>query len=111
MEKLRILLENFCIAWTACIVAMTQGDLTVLSLKHAISASETGILTGIAMVVASLLPWKNKWLGIFLVGLFTAIADNLAHMAMFPYEAIATGFGAMLLAVLFERVFKKNLLS
>lgn len=109
MDKLKTLLENFCIAWTACIVAMTQGDLTVLSLKHAISASETGALTGLAMVVASFLPWKNKWLGIFLVGVFTAIADTLAHIAMFPYEAICTGFGAMLLAMLYEKLFKKEI--
>lgn len=109
MNKLKTLLENFCIAWTACIVAMTQGDLGVISVKHFIDASETGILTGLAMVVASFLPWKSKWLGIFLVGLFTAISDTLAHMAMFPYEAICTGFGAMLLAILYEKIFKKDL--
>jgi hypothetical protein len=108
MSKLKILIERFAQAWTACIFCMVQGDLSVVSVKHFVDASETGILTGLAMVLASFLPWKDKWLGIFLVGLFTAIADNLTHMAMFPYEAICTGFGAMLLAILYENLFKKS---
>ena len=108
-EKLITFVETFSMAWTACIVAMTQGDLSVISLKHFVDASETGALTGLAMVVASFLLWKNKWIGIFLVGLFTAVADTLAHMAMFPYEAICTGFGAMLLAIGYEKLFKKEI--
>ena len=108
-EKLIEFVETFSMSWTACIVAMTQGDLSVVSVKHFITASETGALTGLAMVLASFLPWDNKWIGIFLVGLFTAVADSLAHMAMFPYEAIATGFGAMLLAIGYEKLFKKEI--
>jgi hypothetical protein len=107
-EKLVKFVETFGMAWTACIVSMTQGDLSVVSVKHFIDASETGALTGLAMVVASFLPWNNKWIGIFLVGVFTAIADSLAHVAMFPYEAICTGFGAMLLAIGYEKLFKKE---
>ena len=107
-DKSKIFFEKFGIAWTACIVAMTQGNLMVLSKKHFVDASETGALTGMAMIVASFLPWDSKWLGYFLIGLFTAIADSLAHMAMFPYEAIATGFGATLLAILYEQVIKRR---
>jgi hypothetical protein len=106
-EKFVKFIETFGMAWTACIVAMTQGDLSVVSVKHFIDASQTGALTGLAMVLASFLPWDNKWIGIFLVGVFTAVADTLAHMAMFPYEAICTGFGAMLLAIGYEKLFKE----
>jgi hypothetical protein len=104
-EKLTLVTEKFGQSWAACMVAMTQGDLSVVSLGHAITASKTGILTGLAMLAASFLPWNNKWLGIFLTGAFTAIADALIHSDHFPAEHLATGAGAMLLAIVFERTF------
>ena len=109
LERLKVLAEKFGEAWTACMVFMVQGDLSALTLNHALTASKTGILTGVAMFVASFLPWKNKWLGIFLTGAFTAIADALIHADHFPAEHLATGVGAMVLAILFEKTFKKDL--
>jgi len=87
---------------------MVQADLSALTISHAITASKTGILTGLAMFVASFLPWGNKWLGIFLTGAFTALADALIHADHFPAEHLVTGLGAMVLAILFEKVFKKD---
>jgi hypothetical protein len=107
IERLKVLVEKFSESWAACMCMMVQADLSALTLNHALTASKVGILTGVAMLVASFLPWKNKWLGIFLTGLFTALADSIIHMAMFPYEAIATGVGAMVLAILFEKIFKR----
>ena len=106
-QKFSTFLEAFIVAWTACVVMMTQGDLSVFAIKHFVDASETGAITGAAMVVSSLLPWNSQWIKLFLIGLFTAIADNIAHMAMINYEAIATGFGAMLLCLIYEKVLKK----
>ena len=106
-EKIQLLIRKFTEAWTACMVCMVQGDLSVLTLSHAFIASKTGLLTGIAIVVASFLPWTNKWIGIFLTGLFTMIADIIVHPTHFGLEwteAVVTGFGAMLLALLFNRV-------
>jgi hypothetical protein len=107
IERLKVLVEKFSESWAACMCMMVQADLSALTLNHALTASKVGILTGVAMLVASFLPWNNKWLGIFLTGLFTALADSIIHMAMFPYEAIATGVGAMVLAILFEKIFKR----
>ena len=107
--KIKLFLEAFAVAFTACAVMMTQGDLSIFAMKHFIDASETGAITGIAMVVASLLPFASQWINYFLVGLFTAIADSLAHMEMFPYEAIASGFGATVLLIVYEKVFKKQI--
>ena len=109
-EKGRIVGERFGQAWTACMVAMVQGDLTVLSMKHAITASKTGIITGLAMLAVSFIPWEkvreNQWVSIFLVGVFTIIGDLWNHSTHFgapAVEAIATGFGAMILAVVYEK--------
>jgi len=106
IERLKVLVEKFSQSWAACMGMMVQGDLSALTLGHAITASKTGILTGLAMLVASFLPWNNKWLGIFLTGAFTAIADALIHAEHFPAEHLATGAGAMVLAIIFQKTFK-----
>jgi len=108
ITRIKLLVEKFAEAWTACMVCMVQGDVTALTLSHAFTASKTGTLTGIAMVVASFLPWDNKWVGIFLTGLFTMIADIIIHPTHFGpewAEAVLTGLGAMMLAILYSRVF------
>ena len=105
-EKLKLVSEKFSQSWAACMCMMVQGDLSALTLGHALTASKVGILTGVAMLVASFLPWKNKWLGIFLTGAFTAIADALIHADHFPAEHLVTGFGAMVLAIIFQKTFK-----
>ena len=108
IKKFKIVGEKFGEAWTACMVCMVQADLSVLTIGHAITASKVGILTGLAMLVASFLPWGNKWLGIFLTGVFTMLADALIHANHFPTEHLVTGLGAMFLALLFDRTFKRN---
>lgn len=112
-QRLRILVEKFGQAWTACMCMMVQGDLSVVTLGHAFTASKTGLLTGIAMVAASFLPWDNKWVGIWLTGIFTMLADKIVHPTHFGgnwTEAIVTGFGAMILAIVYEKLFKQELL-
>ena len=101
--KLTILVERFGQAWSACMLAMVQGDVTVLTFNHAIVASKTGLLTGLAMVAASLYKNGNQWLGIYLTGLFTVIADFVVHPQHFPLEAVVTGLGAMALATIYDK--------
>ena len=108
-EKLTLVTKKFGESWAACMGMMVQGDLSVLTFNHVLVASKVGILTGLAMLVASFLPWNNKWLGIFLTGAFTAITDALIHADHFPAEHLVTGVGAMGLAILFEKIFKKDL--
>jgi hypothetical protein len=107
---IHLFIEKFLQAWTACMAMMVQGDLSVLTLHHAFTAGKTGTLTGIAFVIASFLPWDNKWLGIFFTGLFTAIADIIIHPTHFGpelLEAACTGFAAMLIAILYSFNYKK----
>jgi len=101
--KLTILVERFGQSWSACMLAMVQGDVTVLTFNHAIVASKTGLLTGLAMVAASLYKNGNQWLGIYLTGLFTVIADFVVHPQHFPLEAVVTGLGAMALATIYDK--------
>jgi hypothetical protein len=110
-EKINILIEKFTESWTACMVCMVQGDLSVLTLNHAYTASHTGVIAGIALVISSFLPYKNAWIGIFLTGVFTSIADILVHPSHFGTEfteSIVTGIGAMGLAIVFHKCLRKN---
>ena len=106
-SKVKILVERFGQSWSACMVAMVQGDLSVLTLKHAMVASKTGLIAGIAMVIASLVPNQSKWFGLWLIGLFTMIADYMTHPTHFGNpmsESIVTGVGAVIIALIYEKI-------
>ena len=106
-EALRTWATKFGQAWTACMVCMVQGDLTVLNINHALTASKTGALAGIGFVLAVyVFKNKNKWAGVWLTGLATMLADLVIHPTHFgPWwaEAAATGIGAAGLCLLLER--------
>jgi len=104
--------RKFTEAWVACMVAMTQGDLTVVSLKHAIVASKTGVITGLAMMATYAMCQKeNKWLNIWLTGLFVTLADIVSHPSHYGShytEALITGLGAACLAYLVEEYLNRR---
>ena len=83
-------------------LCMVQGDLTVISISHAITASKTGVIAGIAVVIASY--WNqidNKYGLIWATGVLTAIADLTIHSSHFGpewAEAVVTGISAAGLA-------------
>lgn len=102
LQKLKLLAEKFSESWTACMLCMVQGDLTVLTLNHAYTASKTGIIAGIAIVLASY--WKkvnNKYGLIWLTGVLTTFADFIIHPTHFGpawAESVVTGITAGFLA-------------
>ena len=109
MERVKLFFRKFSEAWTACMLVMVQGDLSVLTIKHAVTASKTGILTGIAIVITSYLKrLDNKYMTAWLTGVLTIIADYLTHPNMFKYESIVTGLGAGLLALTLSFILKKK---
>lgn len=105
-----LFIEKFLQAWTACMAMMVQGDLTAITLYHAFTAAKTGTLAGIAFVFASIIPFTNTWVGIFLTGVLTALADIVIHPTHFGpefLEAICTGVTAMLIAAMYSINYKK----
>lgn len=97
---------KFSEAWTACMLCMVQGDLTVVSLNHAITASKTGTLAGIAFVItSSVTAINNKWANAWLTGVLTMAADIVIHPTHFGehwMEAACTGLGAAFLCYILE---------
>jgi hypothetical protein len=107
VNKLRLWAKKFGEAWTACMFMMVQGDVTVLTLNHALTASKTGMITGVAFVItSSFASINNKWANAWLTGLLTMVADIVAHPTHFGpqwLEAACTGLGAAILCYLIER--------
>ena len=89
-------------------ICMVQGDLSVLSLYHAFTASKTGALTGLAYALVSFTGKdpKSTFLAAWLTGVLTMGADLLNHPTHFGpewMEALCTGLGAAVLLYIWER--------
>ena len=107
IREVKDAIEKFVEAFAACGLAMVQGDLSVFTVDHFTTAFTVGLLTAIAYFVTMKFGIKNKYAPIWLLGVLTAIVDYVIHPAMFPYEALATGAGAMVLAILYSKIRSK----
>jgi len=100
-------LKAFRESWIACMLSMVQGDVTVLTLKHAMTASKVGFISAVSVALCMLL--KNnpsQWTIAWVIGCITALSDWFVHPAHFPGEALVTGAGAFGLSILFNNVRK-----
>ena len=94
--------EHTTEATVACLFAMVQGNLLVLSLSHWWIASQTGVVAGALTALAA---WRFRdarpWVVSIGFGVITAIVDALIHPGMFGpafFEAGLTGVVAALLS-------------
>lgn len=98
VARLKLWAEKFSEAWAACMICMVQGDVTVLTISHAITASKTGALAGLGCVAASFVSSKrNKTTDALLTGAVTIAADIAIHPTHFGpqlTEAALTGIAA-----------------
>lgn len=98
-KKYILFLQRFKEAWLACLLCMVQGDLTVLTVNHAITAAKTGSIAGITFVALSFSKKLegNIWLSTWTIGVLTAAADYFVHPTHFGpdlTEALVTGVAA-----------------
>ncbi len=91
---------------------MVEGNLSALTVSHAITAAKTGSIAGVGFVIAAQFGGdKNKWLSAWVIGIITMAVDILVHPTHFGpewMEAACTGLGAALLCVLFDTVWRKK---
>lgn len=100
-------IAKFTKAWTACAVMMVEGDLTVFTVSHAITAAKTGAMSGLAALALWLFfKSDSKWFHAWSLAVATMVSDILVHPTHFGEhpmtEAVVTGLGAGLLAYLFH---------
>jgi peptidoglycan/LPS O-acetylase OafA/YrhL len=107
-QKLAILGRNIAQSTTACLLAMTQGDLSTVTLDHWKIALATGTAVGLLALLFSFLPFDNieqsKWgvAAIAFVGTFVVDAINHgSHYNLFwGDEALLTATIAAGLSIL-----------
>ena len=107
-KALTIISEKFIQAWSACMICMVQGDLSVISWSHALTASKTGILTGLSFWLTTLGDGqpKGRWYPAWVTGVLTMVSDIVVHPTHFGdqwVEAACTGLGAAVLCFIWER--------
>jgi len=110
--RVRLFSEKFSEAWTSCMFFMVQGNVASLTIEHAFIASQTGALTGLALVVTSLFHLEdNRVINAGMTGILTMIADMIVHpthFGAFWTEAAMTGLGAYMLAFIYLSLKKHN---
>ncbi len=102
-KKAGPLLENVAESGAACLVTMVQGNLLLVGLTHWITATQTGLIAGIAATTAiALAKTSNRILVALILGTVTAVVDYFVHPGMLgehhATEAIVTGLGAVALS-------------
>ena len=104
--------ENAAEATTACVIAMVQGNLLVLSLSHWLIATQTGLVAGAATMAALMATRaKHPWVVSSLLGAITSVVDFFMHPGMigpFFLEALLTGLGAALLSYVVQLALRKR---
>ena len=105
-------LQKFMETWTACALAMVQGDLSVFTMKHAMIAGKTGLAAATAVIITKYLAKiESKWMIAWLTGVMTMCADIVVHPTHFGehwHEAAVTGVGAAFLALMLSGVLNKK---
>ena len=114
MEKITkhmpLWLERFRDSATSCALVMSQGDASVISIGHLLTAVNTGFISAVAATIVLITKpnyLENKYIIAGVTGLCTAIADIIVHPSNFggfSTEAIVTGIGAGLLTLAFAKI-------
>jgi len=99
----------------SCMVAMTQGNLLIMTLDHWQKALQVGTVASLATILFILIDkehiTKSKFAMAGVIGFFTAIADFILHPSGFggpTTEALVTGIGAGLLCLAMSSVWRTN---
>ncbi|ARG97471.1 hypothetical protein [Legionella micdadei] len=97
-----IVIRHITQSTTACLLAMTKGNLYVISWHHWEIAICTGLGTGVISLLASygdLVKFQTSRYGVAAIAFIgTTIADFISHGGTSWKESLVTGIGAALLS-------------
>lgn len=112
LENLKRASRSFIEAFTACSIMMVQGNFSVFSWGHVFTAASTGLYVFMGVMFALMVrPGSGKFFRAWVTGVVTIFADRLIHPAHFGEdmtEAVLTGLGAFILAIIFDLTVKKK---
>jgi hypothetical protein len=113
IQKMKIFLTPFCEATPACLLVMVQGNIWLATIGHVHKALETGLITGIGVLILSLFTYRwfsNKYVVAGITGCMCFIADLLihpTHFGSYTTEAIVTGAVVAIISLAANFVGKK----
>jgi hypothetical protein len=113
IQKIKIFLTPFCEATPACLLVMVQGNIWLATLGHLQKAAETGLITGVGVLIISFFTYRwfgNKYVVAGITGGMCFIADLLihpTHFGSYTTEAIVTGAVAAIISLAVNFVGKK----
>ena len=112
-QKMKTFLTPFCEATPACLLVMVQGNIWLATIGHLQMAVETGLITGVGVLILSLFTHRwfgNKYVVAGITGGMCFIADLLVHpthFGSFTTEAAVTAAITMIISLVMNFVGKK----
>ena len=112
-QKIKLFLTPFCKATPACLLVMVQGNIWLATIGHLQKAVETGLITGLGVLIFSLFThrwFSNRYAVAGITGGMCFVADLLVHPSHFggvSIEAIVTGAFTGLISLAVNFVGKK----
>ena len=112
-QKIKLFLTPFCKATPACLLVMVQGNIWLATIGHLQKAVETGLITGLGVLIFSLFThrwFSNRYAVAGITGGMCFVADLLVHPSHFggvSIEAIVTGAFTGLISLVVNFVGKK----
>jgi hypothetical protein len=112
-QKLKLCITPFCEATPACLLVMVQGNIWLATMGHLQKALETGLLTGLGVLILSLFShrwFNNKYIVAAITGAMVFVADLIvhpSHFGGFATEAIVTGIFTAIISLALNIIGKK----
>ena len=112
-QKMKTFLTPFCEATPACLLVMVQGNIWLATIGHLQKAVETGLITGVGVLILSLFTHRwfgNKYVVAGITGGMCFIADLLVHpthFGSFTTEAAVTAAITMIISLVMNFIGKK----
>jgi hypothetical protein len=112
-QKFKLFITPFCEATPACLLVMVQGNIWLATMGHLQKALETGLLTGLGVLILSLFShrwFNNKYIVAAITGAMVFVADLIvhpSHFGGFATEAIVTSIFTAIISLALNIIGKK----
>jgi len=112
-QKFKLFITPFCEATPACLLVMVQGNIWLATMGHLQKALETGLLTGLGVLILSLFShrwFNNKYIVAAITGAMVFVANLIvhpSHFGGFATEAIVTGIFTAIISLALNIIGKK----
>lgn len=112
-QKFKLFITPFCEATPACLLVKVQGNIWLATMGHLQKALETGLLTGLGVLILSLFShrwFNNKYIVAAITGAMVFVADLIvhpSHFGGFATEAIVTGIFTAIISLALNIIGKK----